>query len=181
MNLHGYVLGDPVNLVDPEGLFYFNLRESVEVFKNYMAGVYHGATFGLADGLVGINPDCMGPGFGFGTGMGTFIPGTGAVKGLQALKDLVAARRAARAIDELPPPGSWPPMPSGRYPEGWTGIKPSKARGGNSGARLRDGSGRGIRIMKGNPNAKEPVKRSPYSRTNTGNGESPHRPWPEGN
>ncbi len=68
-NLYGYVINDPVNLVDPSGL---SLLDDVfgvdgiiddvvpDAVSEASAGVLDGAAFGLPSAAFGIDPDCWG-------------------------------------------------------------------------------------------------------------------------
>jgi hypothetical protein len=79
-NLYGYVLGDPVNWVDPSGLFFSEL-------SNFAAGTLNSFTLGISNKVAGkvfgFDPECAewGAGYGAGSFAGNLNP-KGVVKGI---------------------------------------------------------------------------------------------------
>ncbi len=91
-NLHGYVLGDPVNFVDPSGLYgvgdlwgdvkgtvgefddTIKSGEAAEYLGNEVIGFTNTVTFGISNRLLGINGECVGPGYGLGSILGLAVP-----------------------------------------------------------------------------------------------------------
>jgi RHS repeat-associated protein len=71
-NLYGYVLGDPVNLVDVNGLY--PGESVVNTVSNVAAGALNSLTFGLSNKIAGVDGSCAGRGYGFGELLGDLNP-----------------------------------------------------------------------------------------------------------
>lgn len=98
-NLYGYVLSDPVNLVDPSGLIslrgvvdYVNGNDHLSYLSSYSAGVLNAMTVGLSNRLVGVSGQCAGRGYGFGSAVGTV---GGISQGFGRTGKAISDRRAA--------------------------------------------------------------------------------------
>lgn len=110
-NLYGYVLGDPVNLVDPTGLIFVNLMkgsfldeaklvvsEGAMYTSNFAAGIVNSLTSGVANRLWGVSGKCAGAGYGTGSVIGViggFASGfVATVKVAQSYKFAITASRS---------------------------------------------------------------------------------------
>jgi len=83
-NLYGYVLGDPVNWVDPTGLFLDAIANAIDSVtpdygSNVAAGLIDGATAGGASALFDTEGACWGAGYGLGGAASTAVPALGVV------------------------------------------------------------------------------------------------------
>jgi len=107
LNLHGYVLGDPVNFVDPEGTMGF-----WEELATRTVGVMDGVTFGATDklrdllGLQGGLDKCTGEyqgARGHGDKLSFLVPiGGGAAASAKAARAVKASNAASRAVRSQP-------------------------------------------------------------------------------
>jgi RHS repeat-associated protein len=113
-NLYGYVLADPVNNVDPTGLFLDGIGDAFSDAGNWLsnaaAGTLDGASGGLSTKLAGkifgFDADCadFGPGFGVGQGLGigaSMLSGGGeASQAARAAREAEALNRT-RKLEEI--------------------------------------------------------------------------------
>ncbi len=115
-NLYGYVVQDPVNLIDPSGLYGFGdlwsdakgtVFELDDTFKrgafgeylsNYSAGALNTMSFGLSNRIAGVSGECAGPGYGFGSFMGSLVPVGGSFKRTSAAMEKINRSRASDAF-----------------------------------------------------------------------------------
>jgi len=89
-NLYGYVLGDPVNWVDPTGLFLSEIAGVIDavvpdIVSNMAAGALDALTFGGASAAFGVDSWCGASGYQLGKALGSGIGVLGGARAVSAL------------------------------------------------------------------------------------------------